>query len=57
MNEEGAEIKALSWISTHPESNERAADIMRKLEHRNLPHSMVIKPITWEKVQEAVKSE
>jgi predicted Zn-dependent protease len=52
MDEEGNEIKALSWISTHPDSNERAEDILKALEHRMIHDSPVLMQATWERVLE-----
>lgn len=57
MTDAGSEIEVLSWISTHPESEERAEYILQVLENRNPPEETDLNSTTWEKVQEALRPE
>lgn len=57
MGEEGGEIKALSWISTHPDSKERAEYIQESLRNKKIQDNPVLKLQTWERIQEALKKE
>lgn len=55
MDKEANEIKALSWISTHPESKERADAILKSLKNRKITNSPVLKPDTWVRMQDELK--
>ncbi len=57
MGEENGEIKALSWISTHPDSKERAEYIRNALRNEKTADHPVLKSQTWEQVQEALNKE
>lgn len=57
MGEEGVEIKALSWISTHPDSKERAEYIRDALRNKTVANLSVLKSQTWEQVQESLNQE
>jgi predicted Zn-dependent protease len=49
--------KAVYWITTHPESEERAKEIVEKLKDRKYLKKPVLKESTWETFKVLVKEE
>jgi predicted Zn-dependent protease len=55
--EQPAAMKSLAWISTHPETEERARYLMEKISEMDVEPRPVLTPETWERLQQAVSSE
>jgi len=52
--EEPSVMKNLAWISTHPDTEERARNLMQKIDEMDLEPRPVLKPETWERLQAAL---
>lgn len=53
----GETSKYMTWISTHPESMERAKYIMEYSKEKNSNYSKVLSTQTWNKIKETLKKE
>jgi predicted Zn-dependent protease len=49
-------MKYLSWVSTHPDSKERAAYIIKYCEDKTLNKKPVLAQETWEKLKEDIRN-
>lgn len=56
LSEEGnLQINYLTWISTHPESKERAEYIMEKIKDTNTSYEPILTTTSWEALKERLK--
>lgn len=53
--EHGEKESSMSWISTHPESADRANDIIKYAEEASLDPVPVLSPETWQAVKERIE--
>jgi hypothetical protein len=49
-------MKSLAWISTHPDTEERARYLMEKISEMDIEIRPVLTPETWEQLQQAVSA-
>ena len=54
-DEESESMKYLSWISTHPDSKERAEYIIEYCRDKNIKSHPVITQETWDKLKESLQ--
>jgi beta-barrel assembly-enhancing protease len=54
---EASSIKYLSWMSTHPDSKERAAYIVESIDKEKKDYKPVLAKSTWEKLKKYLEEE
>jgi len=56
-NEENQSMQYLNWISTHPETKERAEYIIEHSKNKSVSYQKIISASSWEKMKAEVKEE
>jgi len=44
------------WITTHPESKERAEDIIKYIKNKSTNKKIILSQYSWSKLKDALKS-